>query len=98
MSFTIARAVALGALVAPSAFVSAASLSTVAEQSGNRRTGRYEEVERLCPAYQQQWPDAGALRRVRTHARRPTDAGAGRVQRRRARCRSRAIARSAPWR
>ena len=56
MSFTIARAVALGALVAPSAFVSAASLSTVAEQSGNRRTGRYEEVERLCPAYQQQWP------------------------------------------
>jgi hypothetical protein len=56
MSFTIARAVALGALVAPSAFVSAASLSTIAEQSGNRRTGRYEEVERLCPAYQQQWP------------------------------------------
>jgi Zinc carboxypeptidase len=56
MSFTIARAVALGALIAPSAFVSAASLSTIAEQSGNRRTGRYEEVERLCPVYQQQWP------------------------------------------
>ena len=32
------------------------SLRTVAEQSGDRRTGRYEEVERLCPAFQQQWP------------------------------------------
>lgn len=34
----------------------AASLTTVAEESNNRRTGRYEEVERLCPAFQQQWP------------------------------------------
>lgn len=33
-----------------------ASLTTVAEQSGNRRTGRYEEVQRLCAAYQQTWP------------------------------------------
>ena len=33
------------------------NLRTVAEQSGNRRTGRYEEVERLCPAYQQTWPN-----------------------------------------
>lgn len=33
-----------------------ASLRTVAEQSGNQRTGRYEEIERLCPAYQQTWP------------------------------------------
>lgn len=32
------------------------SLRTVAEQSGNLRTGRFEEVERLCPAFQQQWP------------------------------------------
>jgi hypothetical protein len=32
------------------------TLTTVAEQSGNRRTGRYEEVERLCAAYQQAWP------------------------------------------
>ena len=32
------------------------ALRTVAEQSGDRRTGRYEEVERLCPAFQQQWP------------------------------------------
>jgi hypothetical protein len=31
-------------------------LRTVAEQSGNKRTGRYDEVERLCPAYQQTWP------------------------------------------
>jgi hypothetical protein len=32
------------------------TLRTVAEQSGNQRTGRYEEIERLCPAYQQTWP------------------------------------------
>jgi hypothetical protein len=35
---------------------SSSALRTVAEQSGDRRTGRYEEVERLCPAFQQQWP------------------------------------------
>jgi hypothetical protein len=32
------------------------TLRTIAEQSGNLRTGRYDEVERLCPAYQQTWP------------------------------------------
>jgi hypothetical protein len=32
------------------------ALRTVAELSGNQRTGRYDEVERLCPAYQQTWP------------------------------------------
>lgn len=32
------------------------NLMTVAEQSGNRRTGRYEEVQRLCPAYEKAWP------------------------------------------
>jgi Zinc carboxypeptidase len=31
-------------------------LRTIAEQSGNQRTGRYDEVERLCAAYQQTWP------------------------------------------
>src|SRR5678815_2748072 len=31
-------------------------LRTVAEQSNNLRTGRYDEIERLCPAYQQTWP------------------------------------------
>jgi hypothetical protein len=36
---------------------SAPALTTVAEQSGDRRTGRYEEVERLCPAFQQRWPN-----------------------------------------
>jgi hypothetical protein len=33
------------------------TLRTVAEQSGNQRTGRYDEIERLCPAYQQTWPN-----------------------------------------
>ncbi|MET0534608.1 MAG: M14 family metallopeptidase [Steroidobacter sp.] len=32
------------------------NLTTLAEQTGDRRTGRYEEVERLCPAFQQRWP------------------------------------------
>ena len=36
---------------------SAPTLTTLAEQTGDRRTGRYEEVERLCPAFQQRWPN-----------------------------------------
>jgi murein tripeptide amidase MpaA len=36
----------------------AASLTTLAEQTGYRQTGRYPEVERLCQAYQQAWPEA----------------------------------------
>ena len=36
----------------------AAALETVAEQSQFARTGRYDEVERLCAAYAQTWPDA----------------------------------------
>ncbi len=33
-------------------------LTTLAEQTRFRRTGRYEEVERLCRAYAQRWPEA----------------------------------------
>lgn len=36
----------------------AAALETVAEQSQFARTGRYDEVERLCAAYAQTWPAA----------------------------------------
>jgi hypothetical protein len=32
-------------------------LATVAERSGFARTGRYDEVERLCAAYAARWPD-----------------------------------------
>lgn len=32
------------------------ALSTIAEQSGFERTGRYQEVERLCANFQKQWP------------------------------------------
>jgi len=35
-----------------------AALATLAEQTGYRQTGRYAEVERLCQAYQQAWPEA----------------------------------------
>ncbi len=50
--------VALVAAAPPTA--SAASpdeLTTVAEQSGFKRTGRYDEVERLCAAFAARWPD-----------------------------------------
>jgi hypothetical protein len=33
------------------------NLSTVAERSGFKRTGRFAEVEQLCSAFQSQWPD-----------------------------------------
>ena len=33
-------------------------LATVAERSAYLRTGRYEEVERLCAAYAAKWPQA----------------------------------------
>jgi hypothetical protein len=38
------------------------NLTTIAEQSGFRSTGRTEEVERLCTAFAQEWPDA--VRRI----------------------------------
>jgi hypothetical protein len=49
------------ALPAPRAGAAADSrdeLETVAEQSHFQRTGRYEEVERLCAAYARHWHDA----------------------------------------
>ena len=35
-----------------------ASLLTIAESSGYLRTGRIDEVERLCREFAQTWPDA----------------------------------------
>jgi hypothetical protein len=58
----LSGAILLSMLAPPQAAIAAPrapshpALRTVAEQSGNQRTGRYEEVERLCPAYQQTWP------------------------------------------
>jgi murein tripeptide amidase MpaA len=54
------RRCAWAALLAPLALhaTAADNLQTLAEQSGDQRTGRYEEVQRLCPAYQQAWPQA----------------------------------------
>ena len=34
------------------------NLTTIAEQSGFRSTGRTDEVERLCAAFAREWPDA----------------------------------------
>ncbi len=34
------------------------NLTTIAEQSGFRSTGRTDEVERLCAAFADEWPDA----------------------------------------
>lgn len=47
---------AVAALCFAQLSAAASPLATIAEQSGDRRTGRYEEVERLCPAFQQRWP------------------------------------------
>ena len=43
---------------APSVFANTAPLQTVAEQSKFVRTGRYDEVVRLCAAYESTWHDA----------------------------------------
>lgn len=45
------------------ALAAAPDLTTVAERSGWVRTGRYEEVERLCPAFEKAYP--GRVRCVR---------------------------------
>ncbi|HYS25807.1 MAG TPA: M14 family zinc carboxypeptidase, partial [Vicinamibacterales bacterium] len=58
-TLTPLRAALLAALVVPACGrtpTPAPTLVTVAEQSGFARTGRYEEVEALCAAFQRAWP------------------------------------------
>src|SRR6185312_3270033 len=38
--------------------MSSEHLTTVAEQSGFRATGRIDEVQRLCAAFAREWPEA----------------------------------------
>jgi hypothetical protein len=60
----IALALLLGAAAATTTPMRAqnaaagSALRTVAEESQYQRTGRYDEVERLCAAYARTWPDA----------------------------------------
>ena len=54
--FSLATALTLG-LIAP-AFATTDSLSTVAERSGFRNTGRFDEVIALCAGYQKAYPEA----------------------------------------
>ncbi|HEY0340974.1 MAG TPA: M14 family metallopeptidase [Steroidobacteraceae bacterium] len=42
--------------------MTAQNLTTIAEQSGFRHTGRTDEVERLCEAFAREWPDT--VRRI----------------------------------
>jgi hypothetical protein len=51
-------AIGLAALAAPAPAVAADTpdLRTIAEQSGYVRTGRYDEVQRLCTAFAAAWP------------------------------------------
>jgi hypothetical protein len=49
---------ALALAATPACLAGAPDLRTTAEQSGFRQTGRYEEVERLCRAFAQRWPQA----------------------------------------
>ena len=60
MSHLRSPALVAGCLLLSAARASGAvgALETVAERSGFRITGRYEEVERLCRAYASTWPDA----------------------------------------
>lgn len=51
-------ALALLAIAAPASTATKPDLSTVAERSGYRQTGRYDEVIALCDAYQQAYPQA----------------------------------------
>lgn len=44
--------------VAPLAMAASDPLQTVAEQSGFKRTGRYDEVVRLCAAFAERYPQA----------------------------------------
>ena len=46
------------ALAAPLAAAPGPDLRTLAERSGFQRTGRYEEVSRLCAGFQARWPAA----------------------------------------
>jgi len=47
----LAATLLAGAVLSPVALAGPADLSTHAERTGFRETGRYEEVERLCTAF-----------------------------------------------
>ncbi len=51
-------AVVTALLGLPLTALAADELATVAEQSQFQRTGRYDEVQRLCAAYERRWKDA----------------------------------------
>ena len=54
------RALCLSLLLPATLVVAAprADLTTLSERSGFKQTGRYDEVERLCPAFQAAYPGA----------------------------------------
>ncbi len=54
----------MGLVTPVSAATNLKSLETVAERSGFRTTGRYDEVERLCAEFAQAVPAAVRLLRV----------------------------------
>ena len=58
MSRTLALACLLLVSASASAWAADKSLSTVSERSGFRQTGRYDEVQSLCSAFQARYPDA----------------------------------------
>ncbi len=58
MLITTALAALLALGAAPATTADSGPLATVSERSGFRSTGRYEEVARLCAAFQNAYPDA----------------------------------------
>lgn len=53
---SLAATMLASVLLSPAALAGAADLSTLAERTGFRETGRYDEVERLCAAFAETWP------------------------------------------
>jgi hypothetical protein len=48
----------IGALLSGAVWAAPNDLTTVAERSGFKKTGRYDEVQQLCKAYAEKWPEA----------------------------------------
>ncbi|MFZ6745924.1 M14 family metallopeptidase [Undibacterium sp. JH2W] len=76
-AYTLFRKSIITSLLASSSLLvanteAAESLTTLAEQSGFKKTGRYEEVEKLCQAFQKNYPkEVRCLEFGRTPENRP---------------------------
>ncbi|PXX35229.1 M14 family metallopeptidase [Undibacterium pigrum] len=76
-AYSLSRLSLISALIASSSLLlvpaqAASDLSTIAEQSGFKKTGRYDEVEKLCLVFQKNYPkEVRCLEFGRTPENRP---------------------------